>query len=207
MPTASNDSSQHSQFSLPNGFIGRIAGWIMALQNRTMNRITVEQLKIAPDDSVLEIGFGPGEAIKYLTRKSQARTITGIDPSPAMLEQAMSTNKQSIDAGRVMLIQGTVAALPFAADRFSKVFAVSTFHDWESRSAGLKEVRRVLKDDGKLVLCLRRARKHPLPWSSPGLTSSELNHDLGLIKSCGFKHVQLISRRMRRRIVGIVGTK
>jgi len=207
MSSASNDSSQHSQFRLPRGLIGRIAGWIMALQNRAMNRITVEQLKIAPDDNVLEIGFGPGEAIKYLARKSQARTIIGVDPSPAMLKQGMSANKQSVDAGRVMLIQGTVGALPFAADRFSKVFAVSTFHDWESRSSGLREVRRVLKDDGKLVLCLRRARKHPLPWSSPGLTSSELSQDLGLIKSCGFKAVQLISRRRRRRIVCIVAKK
>lgn len=207
MSSASKDSSQQSQFSLPRGFIGRIAGWIMSLQNRAMNRITVEQLKIAPRDNVLEIGFGPGEAIKYLARKSQAHSISGVDPSPAMLEQAMSANKQLIEAGRVVLIQGTVAALPFAADRFGKVFAVSTFHDWESRSAGLTEVKRVLENDGTLVLCLRRARKHPLPWSSPGLTSLELDEDLGLLKSCGFKDVRLISRRIRRRIVCIVGTK
>ena len=207
MSSASNDSSQHSQFRLPRGFIGRIAGWIMALQNRAMNRITVEQLKIAPDDNVLEIGFGPGEAIKYLARKSQARTIIGVDPSPAMLKQGMSANKQSVDAGRVMLIQGTVGALPFAADRFAKAFAVSTFHDWESRSAGLTEVKRVLENDGNLVLCLRQARKHPLPWSSPGLTVSELDEDLGLLKTAGFKEVRMIRRHFRQSIVCIVGSK
>lgn len=187
--------------------MGRIAGWIMSHQNRVMNRITIEELKISIDDKVLEIGFGPGEAIRYLASKTQTHNITGIDPSPAMLEQAMSANKHSIEAGRVALIQATVAALPFASDQFSKVFAVSTFHDWESRSAGLREIRRVLEIDGKLVLCLRRAPNHLLPWSSPGLTENELTEDLRLLKACGFYDVQLVARRRRGKIVCLVGTK
>jgi ubiquinone/menaquinone biosynthesis C-methylase UbiE len=207
MSSASKNASQKNPFSLPMGFIGRMAGWFMSFQNRTMNRIAIETLNVSPDDRVLEIGFGPGQAIKYLASNSQAQSITGVDPSPAMLEQATNVNKQAIESGRVVLIQGAVAALPFAANQFSKVFAVSTFHDWESRSAGLTEVKRVLKNEGKLVLCLRRKRKHPLPWSSPGLTLSELEDDLSLLKARGFRHVQLITRYFRRRIVCIIGIK
>src|SRR5436190_11969706 len=189
----------YGPFKLPTSFIGRIAGWMMSRQNAAMNRAAVKQLKIEPSDRVLEIGFGPGQAIKLLATTSQAQMICGIDLSPVMLEQAAKSNRSSIEAGCVVLIRGTVSAMPFLDDHFTKVFAVSTFHDWESRSVGLNEAKRVLTNGGSLVLCVRREKKHPYPWSSPGLTSQELDADLALIKSLGYRNVRLFTRKLGRR--------
>ena len=43
---------------------------------------------VTNQDTVLEIGCGPGYAIELLTRKRRARFVVGVDPSSVMLEQA-----------------------------------------------------------------------------------------------------------------------
>ena len=144
----------------------------MLWQNRALNRIAVSNLEVGHDDTVLEIGFGSGAAIKLLTQYSDARHICGIDPSDVMMEEATARNEDAIAVGRVHLLRGTVLKLPFRNKEFSRVFAVSTFHDWKDRATGLREIRKVLRDNGRLLLCLRPASRVRLPWSLPGLTEA-----------------------------------
>ncbi len=53
------------QFKNPHGYLGRIAGWIMANRrsNRERNDWTVDLLNIRSRDRVIEIGCGPGLAL------------------------------------------------------------------------------------------------------------------------------------------------
>ena len=195
-----DESALQRQFEKPRGWAGRIIGWVMWVQNRALNRAALSCLEIGPADDVLEIGCGPGKAIKLLTDTTSVRSVAGIDPSAEMLEQAASINKDSISAGRVVLKRASVERLPFESGRFSRVFAVSTFHDWEDRHKGIVEIRRVLRKGGHLVLCLRRAPRFKFPWSSPGLTEEELQRDMALLEGQGFQNVRLLSRRFRFRI-------
>jgi ubiquinone/menaquinone biosynthesis C-methylase UbiE len=181
----------YDQFRSPSGSLGRIAGWFMAWQNRSMNRFALQCLDAGHSDAILEIGFGPGEAIYRLAKNTQAKWIAGVDPSEIMLKQASRRNESFIQNGRVTLIQGSVVNLPFKSGRFSNVFSVSTFHDWEDRALGLAEIRRVLKDSGLLVLCLRRMPRHRFPWSAPGLSETNLMEDQRLIAKQGFREVQI----------------
>jgi ubiquinone/menaquinone biosynthesis C-methylase UbiE len=179
----------------------------MAAQNAAMNRLAVAWLAAGADDAVLEIGFGPGRAIKRLVERTSAHSIAGVDLSLEMVEQAHNANRAAVDSGRVMLVRGSVAALPFEAGQFSRVFAVSNFHDWPARRAALLEVRRVLAGGGRLVLCLRRAPRHPHWWSSPGLSAHDLAADCELLRSVGFREVELRSSRLHRRIVGLLARR
>jgi hypothetical protein len=60
----------HAQFGRPNGFWGSIAGWIMAVRssNRKRNVWAVSLLDVQHGDRILEIGFGPGLAIREISR-------------------------------------------------------------------------------------------------------------------------------------------
>jgi len=97
-------------------------------------------------------------------------------------------------------MQGSVVDLPFESGRFSKVFSVSTFHDWEDRTVGLAEVRRVLCDGGLLVICLRRMPRRRFPWSAPGLSETKLVEDQRLIAEHGFREVRQIADRRGRSV-------
>lgn len=200
-------SIAQQQFRLPRGLLGRLAGWYMSRENRHLNQMAIEWLDVRAEDDVLEIGFGPGLGLELLLKSTPARTVTGLDPSGEMTEQALARNRESADANRLWLVVGAVEAMPFADGQFSRVVAVSNFHVWPSRSAGLDEIRRVLRASGRLVICLRRKLEHPWPWSSPGVSTDVLRQDQELIESHGFCNVQLATRKHRRRSVCLVATR
>jgi ubiquinone/menaquinone biosynthesis C-methylase UbiE len=156
---------------------------------------------------VLEIGFGPGHAIQLLCAQTAAGTVTGIDPSAEMVDQAAARNQDAIDAQRARLLLGDVTRLPFADASFDRVVAVSNFHIWPSRAEGLREVLRVLRPDGRLVIAVRRSRESPWPWSSPGVSVAQLSRDQALMEKVGFGQVQLATRKQGRRNVCLVADK
>jgi ubiquinone/menaquinone biosynthesis C-methylase UbiE len=83
-----------AQFGRPIGFPGRIAGWVMAHRssNRRRNAWAVSLLDVQRDDRVLEIGFGPGLAIRELARLASDGYVCGLDHSEVMLRQAAMRN-------------------------------------------------------------------------------------------------------------------
>src|SRR3712207_5675999 len=78
-----------AQFWRPTGFWGRAAGLLMAhrTSNRRRNAWAVSLLDVRPEDRVLEIGFGPGLAIRELGRLARKGYVCGIDHSELMLRR------------------------------------------------------------------------------------------------------------------------
>jgi ubiquinone/menaquinone biosynthesis C-methylase UbiE len=76
--------------------------------------------------------------------------LTGVDPSPEMVERCKRRFGK-----RVELLLGTAAALPCADGSFDRVFGVNVSYFWHDLEAALREQRRVLADDGRLVLGIR----------------------------------------------------
>jgi len=61
-------------------------------------------------------------------------------------------NRQSIAQGRVEIRHSGVSRLPFAGRMFDLITAVETHFYWPDLPADMREVLRVLKPDGTLVL-------------------------------------------------------
>lgn len=55
-------------FGHPCDILGRVGGFLIAGSNRTAAAWLIDLLAIQPDDTVLEIGFGPGVAIERLSQ-------------------------------------------------------------------------------------------------------------------------------------------
>src|SRR5262249_27344166 len=107
-------------FGRPHGGLGRLGGHIMARMNAKFGAWVIDLLHIAPNDKVLEVGFGPGVAIDRLSNLAAAGRVVGVDPSPEMVEQARARNVTAIRSGRVELQCGSVENLPFGDDSFDK---------------------------------------------------------------------------------------
>lgn len=94
--------------------------------------------------------MGRGVAIAALSGK--AAHVAGVDISDVMVEQARTRNADAIAAARVELHQGSADRLPFADDSFDNALSINSIHIWSDPAEGLREIHRVLRPNGRLVL-------------------------------------------------------
>ena len=79
-------------------------------------------------------------------------SISGVDFSQAMVEQAKQKFKPEIESGKVSLEVADVRELQFDDNTFDKICTVNTIYFWNEPLLSLQEIKRVLKNDGKLVV-------------------------------------------------------
>jgi phosphatidylethanolamine/phosphatidyl-N-methylethanolamine N-methyltransferase len=121
-----------------------IFDWIFA-PGRTA---AVSQLALAPNDTVLEVGIGTGLNLPLyppLTR------LTGIDLSSEMLDKAVE-RVQNLAMPNVTLKVMDATSLDFADNEFDKALATYTISAVPDPVAVLREMRRVVKPGGTLVI-------------------------------------------------------
>lgn len=139
-------------FERPRGVLGRLGGAIMARTNQTCAVWVIGLLDIRPNDTVLEVGFGPGVGIQILARSAPAGYVAGMDQSKEMVEQARTRNLKAIESSRVDLRHGAVERLPFEDNTFDKALVINSVQVWPDAAAGLREIRRVLKTGDRIAL-------------------------------------------------------
>jgi len=157
-------------FGRPQGALGRLGGIIIARMNEECGAWVTELLAIGPNESVLEVGFGPGVVIQRLS--NLAGYVAGIDLSQEMVRQACARNAKAIGSGRVDLRQGFAESLPFDDDTFDKAIAINSMHVWPDAAAGLREIRRVLKPGGRIGLGFTRHSGQPNQGLTERLTAA-----------------------------------
>lgn len=95
----------------------------------------------------LEVGVGTGKNMGYYP---QGVTVTAIDNSWSMLQRA--TRRAVISHARIDLLAGDAQRLPFSDEAFDTVFAAFVFCSVPDPVQGLRELRRVVKPGGRLLL-------------------------------------------------------
>ena len=78
--------------------------------------------------------------------------VYGIDHSTESVAMAIRTNKQWVDVARVEVREASVSRLPFSDGAFDVVTAVETHFWWPALPTDLREVLRVLKPGGRLII-------------------------------------------------------
>jgi len=85
--------------------------------------------------------------------------VYGIDYSEVSVAVASKVNKKFIEAGKVEILHASVESIPFRKDFFDLVTAVESYYFWPDLIANLKEIYRVLKPGGHVVL-INECYKH-----------------------------------------------
>jgi SAM-dependent methyltransferase len=144
----------YAQFGCPTGLWGRAAALLMAHRssNRRRNSWAVSLLEVRRDDRLLEIGFGPGLAIRELSQIAVDGYVCGIDHSELMLRWARRRNAEGLRRGVVDLRLGSVDELPEFDAPFDKILTVNTMLFWSEPVARLAELRRLLRPGGLIAV-------------------------------------------------------
>jgi len=182
------------QLRQPSGPGAALVGSAMALANRRPNRAAIDALEVAPTETVLELGFGPGHALGTLT--ARASRVLGIDHSAAMLAQAMRRNRRAIAERRLQLRLGRFDALPWPAGCIDKVLAVNVVYFFRADAAELREARRVLRPGGRMAV-LAADRGAMARWKFAGSATHRLvdrQELLRLFASGGFAAAEVTVR-------------
>ncbi|QSR88068.1 methyltransferase domain-containing protein [Methylacidiphilum caldifontis] len=109
----------------------------------------IELLGIKPADCVLDIGCGTGKLTSYVSDITGPKgKVIGIDPLASRIEIA----KKRAKANLFFEVGGSDDLYRFADQSFDCVYLNSVFHWIEKKEDTLREIKRILKKNGKLGL-------------------------------------------------------
>lgn len=141
-----------SQCRKPRGEAGRRVLRSMNNRHSSVTDWGLAQVRIGESFRILDVGCGGGRTIQKMASLVSQGHVSGIDYSDASVAEALAVNQAEVATGRVDIQQGSVSRLPFADGTFDLVAAVETHYYWPNLVEDLREVLRVLKPDGSLVL-------------------------------------------------------
>jgi ubiquinone/menaquinone biosynthesis C-methylase UbiE len=193
------------QFRQPSGVLGWMAGWEMALNpgNRKRNAWAVSLLDLSSDARVLEVGFGPGIAIRELAKRLPDGKVCGIDHSEAMRRFASRRNAAPVRAGRVELSLGSAEDLPEFGQRFDAVITVNSLQFWPEPTERLSEILALLNPGGRIAVVLQPR----CPGATAETTSAAAREIERRLRDAGFSKIRTETLDLNPPVACVLATK
>ncbi len=140
------------QFRCPTGRQGRTVAARMNREHHNLTTWGLTHVTIHPDHIVLDVGCGGGKTLNRLAQKTPLGKAYGIDYSADMVEYAKKINKKFIEQNRAEINKASADRTGFPNSHFDLVTACETYYFWPSLPDAFRELLRVLKPNGKLLL-------------------------------------------------------
>src|SRR5215468_2274595 len=200
-----------NQCSKPSGWLGRLSLWRMNASHSKLTDWGLGQVSIESHYTILDVGCGGGRTVSKLAAMATKGKVYGVDYSEQSVQSATRTNAPSIDLGRVEIRQGSVSQLPFPDQAFDLVTAVETHFWWPNLPADMRELFRVTKSGGTLIVIAeiykggatatsRLAEKYA---RRTGLLLLSVDEHRELLVNAGYSSVRVLEERPKGWICAI----
>ena len=152
----------------PEGFWGKLMIRSMNKGHSELTDWALAHFPIKNGSRVLDVGCGGGRTVEKLCGLVGSGKVYGVDYSELCVKKAQKLNHKNVLCGRAAISQADVSALPFEDDKFDAVIAVETYYFWPDKLGDLKEIYRVLKRGGRLMLVFEMLRddRQPDRWKA-----------------------------------------
>ena len=116
---------------------------------KTVNKLL--KTNVRKGSNILELGFGAGQSASLFLREGYK--YTGIDISKSLVNYAKEKNKKFIKNKKASFYAGSMdKKLKFKNEQFDAVIIIGALQYVMNINGCIKEIKRVLKKDGKLIL-------------------------------------------------------
>ena len=142
------------------GFYDLSVGLLFAGRRRRAYRTLLAAVQVRPGDVVLDVGSGPGYLARMLAEAvGPEGSVVGIDAAPEMTEYA---NRKAAHLSNCRFQPGTAESLAFPDAAFDVVVSSLVLHHLpeEARLQAVREMKRVLRPGGKVLLAEFRIPEH-----------------------------------------------
>jgi ubiquinone/menaquinone biosynthesis C-methylase UbiE len=136
------------QSKFPKGFVGKIMLKIMNNAHKKIYYKIVSQMNINENYNILDIGCGGGEFIRIVSKKYRNIKLFGIDISEDAIEIAIKNNRNE----NIIFSKSDIGKMPFENNYFNIVTAFQTYYHWNNIKNNLKEIYRILNNNGILII-------------------------------------------------------
>jgi ubiquinone/menaquinone biosynthesis C-methylase UbiE len=160
---------------------------------------------------ILDVGCGGGRTLSKLAEGATQGKVYGIDYSEESVAASKRTNARWIDMERVEVRHGSVSQLPFRDEMFDLVTAVETHFWWPDLPRDIREIFRVLKPGGRLIVIAEIYRGANTTVAKladeyaprTGMTLLDVGEHRTLFAKAGYSEVEVIEERDKGWICGI----
>ncbi len=184
------------------GVSGLVAGLGMLVAGRGYARLAVDRAGVSDADRVVDIGCGPGSAVRAAARRG-ARVV-GVDPAPVMLRLASAATRDQLN---ITWSQGSAEELPLPNGWATVAWSLKTVHHWKDVTAGLTEVRRVLASSGRFLVMERQVHPKATGLASHGWTEQQAESFAAQCRATGFAGVRIDQHSDGRQAAWMVQAK
>ncbi|WP_341707495.1 methyltransferase domain-containing protein [Halopseudomonas sp.] len=165
-----------------------------------MGDVMARRARLVPQaqGEVLEIGIGTGLNLRYYDPAKVTRLI-GVDPAAQM--QTLAQQRSAYLEFPIEMVAVDVQGIHADDGRFDTIVMTFTLCSIGDPLPALREMRRVLRDDGRLLFCehglapepgVQRWQHRLTPWWKPLAGGCHLDRDIpALIREAGFSIEQL----------------
>ncbi|WP_027399029.1 class I SAM-dependent methyltransferase [Anaerovorax odorimutans] len=157
-------------------------------------------LSISNESTVLDVGTGTGVMIPILKNLvGSSGNITAFDISEEMLLRAKLKNGED----SVNYVQGDIEDTSFETNTFDVIICNSCFPHFLNKQASVKEMARILKLNGRVIICHLSSRRelNSMHKSLGGVVGEDIlpeDKDMILMfREAGFKDINIIDENDR----------
>ena len=184
------------QFRKPEGVIGSIISRLMAVGNRGAYKRVMQIMNLRGDESIFEIGYGPGDGIRMILSSTDCR-YRGIDFSPLMHSRAAKRNRAYVECGRASFECGDFLDFKPGKAKYDRVFFINVIYFWKDIRKPFRKISDMLSKGG--LICFYMADGADLEKSGITATDVFCKHPVAAVKkelmAAGFGKVKVISEK------------
>lgn len=185
------------QIRKPDGWLGRGFARAFNKAHETMTDWGLGHVVIESQFRILDVGCGGGRTLEKLAAIATDGMVYGIDYADGSVAVSREHNARMIEQGRVLVEKGSVSQLPFALNTFDLVTAIETQYYWPDLAGDMREILRVLKPGGRLIVIAEMYKggkydrlKWPLMWLA-GSSHLSVSDHRELFASSGYEQVEI----------------